>query len=818
MKRKQLLDKNFFQKTFTELQESYVTSNYGGYAFATSFNKLNNYIQNFPKNISTNHIFEYKSLAKNFFKAGKITNIDLKQVKQSCKIAKFKKQIIEFSESLGSNLISNETIFVMFDTLKQASKKNYFLLFSSTELKEVSNLVSRMYSSVSRDLALNESQLAFGIKKLSSEYLSKDFAHNDFLVAQDFEVNIKPITESFSVKNISFTAKYNKKAFEDGVLKLANNHIRELYINEESYGLNGSVSIDLDYSDGHKDFEYLYDKKQALLLEIEITDTFSFLKKGSKKENHSRKSKFVAVANTTSMSNVQKNVSTNIYSKENGCQNIKTLNLEFTDPLKALWSMHSPTYIDFKKSIDDILADNFYFDGLFKLDTSKCKSIAENLPQVFISCDGRSFYDFFMEQMVEKNCVVKYSSLGDTPTYYIADSIDKDFKKPFENSQDNVDQKFHRYDISSLLSQSLSENSCNNYSKRTQIIPDISYINSKKQEVDDSCGEKPFNSISQTNIHLVNYLQIDPASEVQALTKNYKLTLKSMVGLPFVNSELDFSELKSSNEALSSVIKSFYLVTRELSFKRSKYCTFHLSRKLDRLYYKTDSEQDSYEKVTHTEQLNLTHDNKVKYSYGDYNEQKPTYPKYLACNGFDMVGKVIIGKNVDDDFKKAYRFFKGHKLEESDFTDVQEDQEKGTFTLLNSKHAIFYAIKLPEEVLAENCSEDPVIYIPVKININSSINEFMPLRNDDLIRLKVRSLTNCVGEELVSNSAISIEKTQKQLLQRHLLGAKENCEVAYTEEEKDEIYSIVQQNKSNDNSIFIHNNKGIFITYKAKED
>ncbi|AXA32991.1 hypothetical protein [Francisella adeliensis] len=239
---------------------------------------------------------------------------------------------------------------------------------------------------------------------------------------------------------------------------------------------------------------------------------------------------------------------------------------------------------------------------------------------------------------------------------------------------------------------------------------------------------------------------------------------------------------------------------------------------ISHLYYKSDSDQDRYEKIAYTKKLALTHANKWSYTYGDYSVLSPDYPQYTPVKEFDMIGKVIIAKSVDEDSKKAYKFFKSYKMEESEFSSVQKDEEAGTYDVLNSKEAIFYAVELVPEMLAEDSSEDPIVYIPVRININSNINEFMPLRNDDLIRLRVTGLVKCFGDELISNSAISTEKAQKKLLQRHLLGAKENCEVAYTQEEKDEIYSIVQQNKANDNSIFIHNNKGIFLTYKAKEN
>lgn len=235
------------------------------------------------------------------------------------------------------------------------------------------------------------------------------------------------------------------------------------------------------------------------------------------------------------------------------------------------------------------------------------------------------------------------------------------------------------------------------------------------------------------------------------------------------------------------------------------------------MHYKSDSDSDCYEKIVFCPVIPLTHKNDLKYLYKNNDNKLPEYPKFISFNSFDFIGKITIGKNVSEDSKKAYKFFKEYKSEEADISQFQEDSEKGTEVILNSKREVYYAMNIVTEILAPNCSEEPLLYIPINININSALNEFMPLRNDDTIKVSAANLTACNSCEIISNSAIGIEKAQKQLLQRHLLGAKENCEVAYTQEDEDEVYSIRQENKKNDNSIFIHNKNGIFLTYKAKD-
>ncbi|MDE4969736.1 hypothetical protein, partial [Francisella tularensis] len=70
--------------------------------------------------------------------------------------------------------------------------------------------------------------------------------------------------------------------------------------------------------------------------------------------------------------------------------------------------------------------------------------------------------------------------------------------------------------------------------------------------------------------------------------------------------------------------------------------------------------------------------------------------------------------------------------------------------------------------------------------------------------------------ELISNSDISTKKAQQQLLQRQLLGSKENCEIAYTQTSDSETFSLTQVNEDCENSFFINDKKGILLRYKSK--
>ena len=112
-------------------------------------------------------------------------------------------------------------------------------------------------------------------------------------------------------------------------------------------------------------------------------------------------------------------------------------------------------------------------------------------------------------------------------------------------------------------------------------------------------------------------------------------------------------------------------------------------------------------------------------------------------------------------------------------------------------------------MLYTKSSEKPII-LPSKININYANNQFMPLRNEDIIMIELQSINKGEIKELISNSAISTKKAQKQLLQKQLLGAKENCEITYSQTSYGEAFSLTQLNSTSDNSFLLNDKKGIF--------
>ncbi|MDE5026544.1 hypothetical protein, partial [Francisella tularensis] len=80
-------------------------------------------------------------------------------------------------------------------------------------------------------------------------------------------------------------------------------------------------------------------------------------------------------------------------------------------------------------------------------------------------------------------------------------------------------------------------------------------------------------------------------------------------------------------------------------------------------------------------------------------------PKYKSFSNFYINGRVTIGKNVNNDSKKAYKFFKNYKPEERSIAEFQENGEKGTSAILNIKADILYAIESAKEMLSDKSSD-----------------------------------------------------------------------------------------------------------------
>lgn len=137
-------------------------------------------------------------------------------------------------------------------------------------------------------------------------------------------------------------------------------------------------------------------------------------------------------------------------------------------------------------------------------------------------------------------------------------------------------------------------------------------------------------------------------------------------------------KLKNDGDYLlgSSDTNNFFIIRKTLSFKRTKYTTKELYKNISNFHYQSDSELDVYEKISYSKYPSLTHRNTIKYIIKDYKQLNPEYPTYIKFNSFYITGKITIAENENKDSKKAYKFFKNYKPEESFFEEFQESSEK----------------------------------------------------------------------------------------------------------------------------------------------
>ncbi|AJI46002.1 hypothetical protein [Francisella tularensis] len=760
------------------------------------------------------------SNVKVLYNNGILSGLDYNKYQKFYKVARLKQNIDDYISYFSTNYKDKTKLSIALDEIEKSCSTKAVLELSPEYIRKIDIMMNIINNAIQRSHELDKN-IILKFNSLENN-LTKIIAYNALLQKQELKISIRPICSDFKSQDLNFISSKNKQSFKGKTLNLNNLHIEELEIRNYMYGLEGSLTFQLAYINNHKDFDFLLAPNQPLLIDIQINDAFNFFKHNSKKDHHVRSTRLVAIAFSSGEININEDYQYSIYSySKNISSGIKEFKLNFFDPLKSLWMVHKPSYIEINKSLDDIFKDNFFFDNLLALDTNKSNRLKSRMPQLFISTLNRNFYDFFIEQLKINKCFLTYFCDKKTGkvTYYVTDEINASLQKNIANSDENLKFKLSAYDISCLKKQILVSRKPQSYTKENSIYPDITISSSRKEEKSISeSGIKAFSKIYQDNIESVSYYSCNTICDKEIILPQFELQLISKNTLPFIDNDISLAKLENEDNYLlgSSDINNFFIARKSLSFKRTKYATKELYRNIPNFHYQSDSESDVYEKIAYIKYPKLTHRNNIKYILKDYKQLTPEYPCHIKFNGFYITGKITIGENINKDSKKAYKFFKNYKPEESSFAEFQESGEKGSSLILNSKMGILYAIEIAKEMLHPSSSEKPIIYLPSKININSTNNQFMPLRNDDIIMIEIQSIDKGEIKELISNSAISTEKAQKELLQRQLLGTKENCEIAYSQTSDGETFSLTQLNSDNENSFLINDKKGIFLRFKSK--
>lgn len=759
---------------------------------------------------------------------------------QLCKEINFKNLTDNFNLDkplkIAIDLIEASSEFIDFFPKKILSKLDYII--------KCTNQLNKRYNNSVADLT-NYYRI--------TEKISRNTGLNKVSVEQELLVSISPLDKTdFRIKNIEYDATGNDNLLSTGSLLLSNYHILELNISEKQYGLKGNLTFELCYFDDQNDFNFLFEPNDMMLLYVNMSD--GFVTPSSKTTGTTnRDSKFVAIGRVIEIDNNP--IKYYVSDDSEVRPSIKTFKIEFHDPLKAIWSLHQPTYIDYNKSIGDILEDNLinnFKSQLFEVDYKSCKWLNDTkIDQIFISSLGRNFYDHFIELIASNNCIIKYDSNPLTsdddsslPIYYIADNINElesieKFKKVQNYKKQKFSTMYEKQDLLSIESQKTSYINVGDHVEKKYVDFNILSINESDgyQDTHKKKIEEANKNTVKTDPFKFIYKTID--RQDYSLPSIRCIELKANSRLPNLYTEIDFSKLENkieSNEIKRNlslnceVFQNFYIREKNIALFRSRLHSKLLYKNLfnKNVYLEKTDDRRKSEQISlwlelreknSTDEIgmnSLTHFNKIKYIFGSYEDRRPEYPEFKTYNKFHVVGKVIVNQDQisnkeNKENNKQYRFFKDYELKESDF----KEHKQGS--------AVYYAVEVPCSLFHSRYDGNPVIYIPVDINLNSKGNEFSPLRNGDFLMVEAIGLNKCRGYKVISSSAINDAKATDIHSQRHLLGSVENCIVAYDEnymDDKDKPekkYFIQQANKEHDNEFSLANNKeGLSLVYRAK--
>jgi hypothetical protein len=728
------------------------------------------------------------------------------------------------------------------DKIEQNEVLMYVLIHAPKHIpylsKEYLYKLNFIYNHVSKLIKLHDALPKEFNDNISSEYISRNTGFNKTLLEQKLSIELN------SINRLDFNMS------ESETCLLNNYHIVELDIAEKQYGLDGHLIFELCYPDDSSDFNFLFKENSLIYLSIHIEDKFVNSDSIDNESQYiNRKDTYKAIGQICEISSFpNKNTVDNDMDE---IVTIKRFKMFFSDPLKSIWNLHEPTYINCNKSLIDIFDENLSsnIEGkLFDLNYIQSEKLNNKIEQVFISSLGRDFYDFFIEQLFLNGCVLKYDSdpkdseqNSILPSYYVVDNINdfekiKLFKSTREYNKQNYTTEYSLQDLLSVVHQKILFDNPSISVKSKAINFDIQLINKDENYQDIHKKDIDNKDENTTAVNPFNFLykSVDVKNSLNHGIRS--LELKTICNLPNVYTKVDFTKVKREKRKDKQDLllgdqpfDEYFVRRKKITLIRSKLHTELLYKVLsDSDFYKKDipdsykNEQIASWSTSKIETLfngGISHYNKVIYNLGNSLDMRPEYPKFKSFKSFDITGKVIVDSDQisrrdkrDTKYKnRKYRFFKQFELKESSFKEASQGEN------------IFYALEVPCSAFHSKYTGIPVIYIPVDINLNANANEYTPLCNGDILIIKIISLDYCYGYKVLSSSAIASDKATKIHTQRYFLGSTENCSISYIETNnennapQEKKYFIKQENEESDNTFALTNNQeGICFTYQSK--
>lgn len=727
-------------------------------------------------------------------------------------------------EIINTKLLNSFQMKIVISSLLSFLEEKEFIFILENHYQLLIDSINSLINFLEENRSLLKIDTIRQLVKLKKK-LAKKIGYQYYKNSDLIEVKISVLDETFNIMPLSFTSEVNKSINSNTEYIFRNANILSLVINEYSFGVDGTLFLKLDTAfNKNNDFDFLFKKNHPLLIKICLIKEFLLLEnnKIESKKNHQDKLEYLLVSKVSSELNIRSKDLTFLEEEYKYKHlNEKILKIKMYDPLKAIWSVHKPFYIDFNISYSDIFKNELFFDHICTLNIeSSIDSLSKKYYQLFIFASDSSFYDFFIRTLKSNNLFLKYYFDFEKMqvTYYIFENLDSIIRLPFKNKNklDSFDKDLFfikKYEIKKQKQDFLPQNRLINTNinidkEYEQINPEdtqvISYKDLKKMinsnPIDINDWDQNLNSVK---LNLVNEFIVKYYFDGQP---------------PFIDTSISFNKIKV-NEIFnfSKKIDNLFSYKRKLKINQSEYISDLIDDKISSLYDEGENINSIFEKhqMINNDIFPSTHHTNMHVYFIDQNSLRPIYPKISKYCPIVLYGKVFIGDNLDKNFTRGYKFFEKYDItKEGAINFIQTNKEKENNDLLQAKEGIYYAIEVTQSLLKKKKK----IFVKFDSNINnSSNNQFKPLRNGDIVKLLVKD-NEIEVIQAVSNSAISSIKSSDTFIQRELLGPSQICELSYQQKEEIEEFFIKQNNNSHENIVSINNKHGITILYKSQEE
>ncbi|WP_108651627.1 hypothetical protein [Dongshaea marina] len=654
--------------------------------------------------------------------------------------------------------------------------------------------------------------------------------YNPYIIEQKIIIELNPLDETFSTKPLSFSSNpeqvKNKHSKYQGFV-LSNYHIDELDISLQRYGFNGITKFKISYNElkFHSDYQFLYDNSPLSVL-ITIENSYIFDDSEQEDGKYKKKIYLQAVGNLEQEAHI-KMINPLVTTKLTGDQpqsGIASIDqefqVEFCDPAHAFWKFHKPVYIDQNKSYIDVFDENNFFQSWAQFDIENCTVLAEVKAQIAIGTHERTFYDYFIEilESYDVQLIYDYDSASkeNMSKYYLYDN---------PSTLEATKKELHEADLQQIkeincdIRSPIALNSqISNLSMASSVSTDLSAFSEKSRfqgiiQVDTSViGDQKINSLFVDN----------KIEKLKSYDVPHKFLIRQNELMPYFSIYPGYEKFQLITEQFESSVANYCdsisILSVLLKYRQNDLTRRKVKNKIKDMGYRSEDESDRAEKITLMgESLGLTHHCQLDVVWSHDGDEKKDYPEYIPFRSFTSEAEIITGDKVDESIQKGYMFYTLDGAESS-FADEQgSEREKYQISTLSEK-VLCYAIILPQCLYKSDDVKGP-FYVPVKYS-GAMSNMFMPLRNQDVIRIEIINAEEMAIDSVVSNTATINDLASVEMSQRLLFGANKEEQVMLASstpngDSSSSTFEITQKTTQNEvkNKMILSEKSGFSLLY-----